>query len=300
MGLIEKAGGAFGDIPDAANELAPAPETGGEPAPFDINFEALAASGFYTPAGRANRLSLELRAIKRRLLRRLGLRNSAGERRMTRRGGRNRNLVLVTSSRPGEGKTFCAINLALSLACEEQLEVLLVDADAPRPKVRATFGLPQGPGLSDRLRDPAIPALSVCRRARQAPLTIMSEGGPVDRAGELYGSAQAQRLFTELSARRPGGLVIIDAPPALATEEAIILARHVDEVIFIIEADATPEVAAGAALDEMLEANPNVSLVLNRCLVSGGAAYYGSYDDYDRVRDSGTTQPIRQDEGKQE
>ena len=294
MGLIEKAGGAFGDSATPANEP---PVMTGEPALFDLNFDALGAAGFYTPANRSGRLSLELRAIKRRLLRRLGLRNSAGERRITRRGGRSRNLALVTSSRPGEGKTFCAINLALSLACEEELDVLLIDADAPRPKVRGMLGLPDGPGLSDRLRDPSIPTLSLCHRARQAPLTVLTEGRPVSRAGELYASAQAQRLFTALSASRPGGLVIVDAPPALATDEAIILARHVDEVIFIIEADATPQAAAAAALDEMLEANPNVSLVLNRCLISGGAAYYGAYDDYGRDRGAPEAAPDRRDEG---
>ncbi|MEQ8179714.1 MAG: hypothetical protein RIA10_15400 [Amphiplicatus sp.] len=294
MGLIEKAGGAFGDAAAPANEQ---PVMTGEPALFDLNFDALGAAGFYTPANRSGRLSLELRAIKRRLLRRLGLRNSAGERRIMRRGGRSRNLALVTSSRPGEGKTFCAINLALSLACEEELDVLLIDADAPRPKVRGTLGLPDGPGLSDRLSDPSIPTLSLCHRARQAPLTVLTEGRPVSRAGELFASAQAQRLFTALSASRPGGLVIVDAPPALATDEAIILARHVDEVIFIIEADATPQAAAAAALDEMLEANPNVSLVLNRCLISGGAAYYGAYDDYGRDRGAPEAAPDRRDEG---
>jgi protein-tyrosine kinase len=283
MGLIEKAGG-YASEPAPRPARAEGEATLAAPVAFDLDFPALAAQGFYSPADRTSQLSLELRSIKRRLLRRTGLRNAAGDKRMVRRAGRQRNLILVTSTRPGEGKSFCAINLALSLACEEEMDVLLIDADTPRPKVRSHLGLPEAKGLTDRLLDPATPVLSLCWRARNAPLTILPEGSPVERPGELFGSGEAQRLFTEISARRAGRLVLIDAPPTLAADEAAILARHVDEVIFVVEADATPRAAVAAALDEILEANPNVSLVLNRCLIAGSASYYGSYSDYETNR----------------
>lgn len=282
MGLIEKAGGAIdADLDEervtlAEEQAAPASSL------FDIDFQSMAAQGFYNPAERSSRLSLELRAIKRGLLRKTGFRNAGGANRMLRKGGRSRNLVLVTSTRPGEGKTFCAINLALSLACEEKIDVLLVDADAPRPKVRAHFGLPRSQGLTDRLLDPALPVSSLTLRARQAPLSILPEGTAVDRPSELFATPESQRLFTELSLRRSNRLVIIDAPPVLATSEAAVLARHADEVVFVVEADSTPEAGVAAALDEILEANPNVSLVLNRCLIGEGGSYYGSYGDYDQ------------------
>ena len=70
--------------------------------------------------------------------------------------GRQRNLILVTSTRAGEGKTFSAVNLALSMAMEDQIETLLVDADVPRPKVRSRLGLPSGLGLTDCLLDPTL------------------------------------------------------------------------------------------------------------------------------------------------
>jgi protein-tyrosine kinase len=285
MGLIEKAGGSL-DAEFDAPSAAPEAEAAVEAVPFDIDFPALAAHGFYAPQDRSSRLSLELRAVKRALLRRTGLRSAGGDRRMIRKGGRQRNLVLVTSTRPGEGKTFCAINLALSLASEDHTDILLVDADTPRPKIRAHFGLADGPGLTDRLADPALPAGSLIRRARQAPLAILPEGAPRPRAGELFASAEAQRFFTMLSMRYAGGLVIIDAPPVLAASEALALARHVDEVVFVVEADATPEAAVGAALDELLEANQNVSLLLNRCLVGEAGSYYGAYENYDRPHDA--------------
>lgn len=281
MGLIEKAGGALDAGHD--DERALADEAAAATSSlFDIDFQSMAAQGFYNPGDRSSRLSLELRAIKRGLLRKTGFRNAAGANRMLKKSGRSRNLVLVTSTRPGEGKTFCAINLALSLVCEEKIDVLLVDADAPRPKVRAHFSLPKSQGLTDRLMNPALPVSGLTLRARQAPLSILPEGSQVERPSELFATPESQRLFTELSLRRSNRLIIVDAPPVLATSEAAVLARHCDEVIFVVEADSTPEAGVAAALDEVLEANPNVSLVLNRCLIGEGGSYYGSYGDYDQ------------------
>ncbi|MEX0644848.1 MAG: hypothetical protein WD076_06035 [Parvularculaceae bacterium] len=281
-GLIEKIGDAINAGVDgrrAETRLAPVTPR----LSFDIDFASLAAQGFYSPADRASRLSLELRAVKRALLRRTGLRNANGDPRIARKAGRQRNLVLVTSTRPGEGKTFCAVNLALSLACEEDVSVLLVDADLPRPKVRALFGLPESPGLADRLLDPSLAVGPLVHEARQARLAIFPEGRQTAKSAELLASAEAQRLFTELSTGAAGRIVIIDAPPVLAAPDAAILARHVDEVVFVVEANATPGTGVGAALDELLETNPNVSLLLNRCLVGESGSYYGSYGDYDRL-----------------
>ncbi|MEQ1929246.1 MAG: chromosome partitioning ATPase [Parvularculaceae bacterium] len=283
MSLIEKAGGVFEKAADGVpRAVQPEPLRTVEPSQFDIDLTQLAAHGFYTPADRASRLALEMRAIKRKLLRRTGLRNASGDPRLAKKGGRQRNLILVTSTRPGEGKTFFAINLALSLAYEEEMDVLLVDADAPRPKIRAHFGLPESPGLTNRIANPAVSLDAVTMRARQAPLSILGEGTPAGRTADLFSSAEAQRVFTEMSMRKAGRVVIIDAPPVLATAESIMLARHVDEVVFVVEADATPQAAVETALDEILDANPNVSLVLNRCLIGPGSAYYGSYGDYER------------------
>lgn len=290
MGLIEKAASALDRTPErparasADAAVAALPKSPAETAPshFDIDLSAFAARGFYAPGDRSSRLALELRAIKRKILRRTGIRSAQGDARIARKGGRQRNLVLVSSTRPGEGKTFFAINLALSLAFEDEIEVLLVDADTPRPKIRAHFGLPHGPGLTNRIADSSLSLDSLCIRARQAPLSVLGEGTPAGRTAELFASAEAQRVFTEMSMRAPGRIVIIDAPPILATAEAIMLARHVDETVFVVEADATPQAAAETALDELLDANPNVSLVLNRCLIGPGAAYYGSYGEYEQ------------------
>jgi len=234
---------------------------------FDIDFSYLARQGFYVPEEEATRLSLELRLLKRRLLRRLGfLRSQSSPEVAARRASRQRNLVMVTSTRPAEGKTFTSINLALSLALEDDVDVLLVDADSPRPKVQSHFGLREQTGLTDLILDQRLRLSDVCLTGQQAPLTILPEGSPVDRSAE--------------SRYRSEQVVIIDAPPVLATTEAVVLAPYVDEILFVVEADSTPEQAIASAVEELLDVNPNVSLVLNKCLIGAGGSHYGSYSDY--------------------
>lgn len=282
MGLIDRAITVEEVLPDGLKKSKSRGATTGRE--FDVDMKALHEGGFFVPGHAHGNQPFELRSIKRRLLRRLGmLQRSGGNQRALRRSGRARNLVLMTSTRPGEGKTFSAVNLALSFAFENNQSVLLIDGDAPRPKVRGIFGLPDGPGLSDKLLDPSIKFSACAHTVRQAPLTIMTQGSQVSDATELFSSTRAQAFFADLSAQNPDRLIIVDAPPLLAATETIALARHVDEVIFVVEADKTPEPSAAAALDELLELNPNVSLILNRCLITAGGSHYEAYEHYDRT-----------------
>ncbi|MHA7871981.1 MAG: P-loop NTPase family protein [Hyphococcus sp.] len=293
MGVVERAGGplhqlaAGGQKPVANNNEPPAEKSSATATRrFELNYEALSNEGLFHPDIGTTQLALELRAVKRRLLRRCGYLRSGGERQEFRTPGRQRNVILITSTSASEGKTFCAINIALSLAIEDQIDTLLIDADAPRPKVRRRLGVPAGPGLTDRLSDPALDVNGLVYRAAQAPLGVLGEGKRVNRPTELFASEDSKRLWTELSMARPEGLVIIDAPPVLATTEAVALAKFADEIVFVIEANATTEPAVAAALDELLDINPNVNLLLNRCLIGSGGAHYGSYHYYERSADS--------------
>jgi len=294
MSVVEKAGGSLHDFAAEKQKKehqrkkriteAPAPKNKSfEPgSTFDLDFRALANDGFFHPDIVSTKLGQELRAVKRRLLRRIGFLRATGERQAFRAPGRQRNLILVTSARAGEGKTYNAINLALSLAIEDRIETLLVDADAPRPKVRKHLGLPATTGLTDILFDPSLDADTLIHRANQAPVSVLGEGAPVKRATELFASDLSQRFWADLSAADRDRIVIIDAPPVLAATEAVVLAKYVDEIVFVIEANATPEPAVAAALDELLDINPNVSLLLNRCVIASGGSHYGSYEYYDR------------------
>lgn len=263
-------------------------------ASFDIDFERLDALGHYNPSHLGSPLAMELRAVKRRLLRRLGFLRAAGERQAFRMPGRQRNLVLVTSTQAGEGKTFCAVNIALSLALEDHVDTVLIDADIPRPKVRARFGLDRGAGLTDCLTQ-GTPWDQLAHRAKDGPFTILGEGHSHERTAELFAGDACQRLLTDISTANRDGLVFVDAPPALAMTDAAVLAKYVDEVIFVVEANETPEPAIAAALDELLDVNPNVSLVLNRCLIGATGSSYSSYDYYQRRNDDDVEPPAKKD-----
>jgi Mrp family chromosome partitioning ATPase len=267
-------------------------QEGNEPnsATFTLDTGYLAKQGFLTPHGDQKRLALELRAIKRRLLRRLSFYKLENEKQSRRaRHGRQKNTVLFTSTRPAEGKTFNAVNLALSLAIEDNINVLLIDADVPRPKVCAHLGLESGKGLTDRVMDPSLEISDLLQWEKTYPLSVMSEGSYTTSGTEIFSTAEMAGFIEEISQRYPDRLIIFDAPPVLATPDAVVLAKHVDEVVFVVEANETPEPAVAAALDEVLDSNTRVSLVLNKCLVAEGASEYGSYAEYyarDDVNDS--------------
>ncbi|MEO1252514.1 MAG: hypothetical protein AAFW81_09230 [Pseudomonadota bacterium] len=279
MSVIEKAGGPLEALIQKKQKSAKPVKT--PKRRFDLDLDKLASDGYYTPAEMASPLAMDLRAVKRRLLRRLGFLRSSGEPGAMRMPGRRRNVVLVTSAQAGEGKTFCALNLALSFALEDRISVALIDADMPRPKLRARLGLPAGPGFADCIAD-GLALSKAFVYARKGPLAVMGEGRPVEQSDALYASATCQKLLGDLSAGFRDGLVILDAPPTLAVSDAVILAKLVDEVVFVVEANETPEPAAAAALDELLDVNPHVSLILNRCLLNATGASYGSYDYYPR------------------
>lgn len=281
MGLIDR---AIGAVTDAGKGAAPGKIVALDGLkPLDIDLDGLRAKGVFTPAAREEAQAYELRAIKRRLLRRIGFLQRAGrDKRQLAAAGRNRNIILLTSTRPGEGKSFVAVNLAMSLAQEEGIPVFLIDGDPARPRLRSYFNLGPDRGLIDLIRDPALTLGAVAFKAVGLPLTFIGEGSKVPNPTDVLGSLEAKRFFASLSALCPDGLVILDAPPMLATTETIALARHADEVIFVVEADSTPQSAIASALDELLELNSNVSLLLNRCLVPAGGSHYAAYEYYEK------------------
>ncbi|GJL91499.1 hypothetical protein [Hyphococcus sp.] len=252
------------------------------PEALDLDFARLAEMGFYNPDDRSSQLALELRAVKRRLLRRIGYLRSTGDRQAFRTPGKQRNLILVTSTRAGEGKTFTAINLALSLAMEDKIETLLVDADLSRPKIRERLDLAPAPGVHDCVLNPNLDSDQMGWRMREAPLSVLPEGARAERPTDLFSTSNAQQFWTDIAMADPQRLVIIDAPPVLAATDAVMLAKYADEILFVVEANSTPEPAVAAAVDELIDVNPNISLMLNRCQIGAGGAHYGSYEYYDR------------------
>nr|WP_229429141.1 XrtA-associated tyrosine autokinase [Massilia sp. ST3] len=211
--------------------------------------------GMVTAAGGRTNLLEEFRIIKRPLLKRAFGERSAG--------ANPANLIMVTSSLPGEGKTYCAINLAMSIAMELDHTVLLVDADVARPSVLRTLGLPAHRGLMDILLDDKLDLSDVMLRTNVDTLSILPAGTSTSRATELLASSSMSSMVLELANRYPDRVIIFDSPPLLLTSESRVLASHMGQIVVVVEAQTTTQHAVKEALQQ-LDGMNNVNLIYNK------------------------------------
>lgn len=237
----------------------------------EIDLARLSANGYVTPQAPRSRLAEEFRVIKRPLV--VNARGkSAG-------AVVNANRIVVTSATAGEGKTYVALNLALSLAMDVDTHVLLVDADTTRPAVLDRLGLPAAKGLLDLLTDPTLPANSLIMNTNVDRLSILSAGTLQAQATELLASDAMTRLIDRLAAADPRRILLFDAPPLLGASESRVLAAHMGQVLLVIAADDTPQGTVAEAL-ATVENCPVVLTLLNRVSPGDRGHYYGSYGSH--------------------
>jgi len=273
--------------PETPSFVTPGPETA--PArrstEVTIDLERLKAKGFITPDTRRSRLSEEIRLIKRRLMQRMSLfaTDKAGE-----AAESLGHVIMVTSARPEEGKSFLSLNLALSFIADEGYNVLLIDADILRPAILSTLGLKAKKGLVDILRDPKMEMADVLLRDHSLRLTLLPSGQPVASATELFGGPQMHQFVEKIARRYPDRVIIFDAPPVLASTEPLAIAQHVGQILFVVEANATSQRAVQSAL-ELLEPCENISFVLNKTTTSGGTEQFGTYYDAYQEKQTNTS-----------
>lgn len=250
----------------AAAGIEGAAESGGRSSQaVELNLDALRTAGILLPGDPRSELADEMRVIKRPLIRNMQAGAEAPAR---------ANLVLVTSALPGEGKTFIAINLAMSLAMELDRQVLLVDADVVRSSLIGRLGLTPGRGLLDLLNDPALEPADVLLRTNIPKLTLLPAGTPCVNSTELLASPAMDQLLDELSSRYPDRIVVFDAPPLLPTTECQVLATRVGQVVMAVAAEQTPQSAVTQAF-AALESCPVVLSVLNKCTTPALVKSYG-------------------------
>ena len=234
----------------------------------EINLERLAAKNMITSDGGRNPVAEEFRVIKRPLIEKAFSANG-------RTVNRN-NLIMVTSALPGEGKTFSAINLAISIAMELDHTVLLVDADVARPSVLRTLGLKSEAGLMDVLLDQKLDIADVLLKTNIDTLSILPAGKSHRHATELLASQTMSSLLDEIASRYPDRIVIFDSPPLLLTSEARVLASQMGQIVVVVEAETTTMHAVKSALSQ-IEACANVNLVYNKARDFPGQEDYGYY-----------------------
>jgi protein-tyrosine kinase len=233
----------------------------------NIDLARLQAGGFIVPTRRDWRLLHEFRIIKRPLIQ-----NAVGK---PDGAVSNRNLIMVTSALPSEGKTFVAINLAMSIAMEVDCTVLLVDGDVVSPGIPDLLGIPRGKGLMDVLTDPSMDFGDVLFRTNIERLSLVQAGTPQGDASELLASDAMTRLMREVSSRYLDRIVLFDSPPLLATE-ARVLASRMGQVLMVVEAEKTTYRALESAL-ATVESGPLVLTMLNKASQSDSDAYHSHY-----------------------
>lgn len=234
---------------------------------IDVDMHALERSGFIRPDAPRSQLADEYRVIKRPLID-----NAMGKGATRIKDG---NLIMITSALPGEGKTFTAANLAMSIAMELDHTVMLVDADVARPSLLHKLGIPAARGLLDVLVDDSIDLSHVLLRTNVEKLTILPSGTQHARATELLASEGMTRLLEEMATRYADRIIIFDSPPLLVTTEARTLASHMGQVVMVVKAEGTAMSDVKHAL-ATIEACPIKLMLLNQAAVSRQDAYgYG-------------------------
>lgn len=228
-----------------------------------IDRAVLASEGLIDPDNNAGAIAEEFRIVKRQLLR------AAASLLHGRR-------ILVTSSQPDEGKSFSCLNLALSLASEQDLSVILVDGDPARGDVCRKLGITPGQGLMDALADPSLD-LARCVIPTDLPrLAVLPSGAQDVRDTELLGSTRMADLLDRLEADAPERIILFDSMPLLAASSPGVIAHHCGQVLVVVRADVTREAALRDAIG-LIGQHEGISLLLNRVRFTPEGRRFGSY-----------------------
>jgi exopolysaccharide/PEP-CTERM locus tyrosine autokinase len=233
---------------------------------LEIDFATLRRKFFLTPDAPQSPLADEFRIVKRPIMR-----NALGPAKV-----RNGNLVMVTSALPGEGKTYTAVNLAISVAMEYDTSVILVDGDVAHPDVPNIIGSPRELGLLDLLTNGNLAINDVVVPTNVPNLAVLPAGAQQGRATELLASTQMRRTLNELSTRYADLVIIFDSPPLLPTTEARELATHMGQILMVVGADSTHQSAIKLALTA-IEKCEIVLMLLNKAAKTEIGTYGGYY-----------------------
>ena len=236
-----------------------------------VSQDDLIRAGLLAPLDQAIPVADEYRRIKRPLIANAVKRGPDAGARM--------NVIMIASGMPGAGKTFCAVNLAVSVSLERELNPLLVDADVAKPHISREFGLEDAPGLIDLLIDETYSLKDVIVRTDLNDIQILPAGRRHPQATELLASDRMTDIVRELADRYADRIILLDSPPLLVTSEAQALASQVGQIALIVEAGQTTQQVLTQTI-ETLDQGKAINLVLNKARHSSFGTYYGGYGYY--------------------
>jgi receptor protein-tyrosine kinase len=233
-----------------------------------IDFARLRELGRLPSDDQAHQIEDEIRRIKWPLLNAIAGRDKDA-------AVRN-NVILVTSALPGEGKTFTSLNLALSIVRDRELRVILVDGDVARPGLTPALGLEASRGINNVLEDTDGDIESVTYQTDVEGLFFVPAGKWHEHAPEFFAGSRMPQIIDDLARRLGNGVIIIDSPPLLATNEAQVVTRYVGQLLLVVHADETERQAVLDAI-ALVDKNTPISAVLNQVRPSILSRYYGQY-----------------------
>jgi protein-tyrosine kinase len=236
-----------------------------------IEMQSLIESGLLAPLDNAVPVADEFRRIKRPLL--ANVTNQLGE------PGQHMNVIMIASALPKAGKTFCSVNLAVSISLERELNVLLVDADVAKPHISREFGLGDAPGLIDLLVNDSLSIEDTLVRTDLNDIQVLPAGSGHPQATELLASDRMSRIIDELATRYLDRIILLDSPPLLITSEAPALASQVGQIALVVEAGLTSQQSVRQTV-EVLNTDKAINVILNKSLHSSQSGEYGGYGYY--------------------
>lgn len=237
----------------------------------EIDLQSLSERNFVAIATERRLIYEEFRVIKRKLIN-----NAFGP---LSSSLKHPNLILVTSSRPGEGKTFTSVNLALSIALEQDKTVLLVDADVLRPNVSRTLQISTPRGLTDYLSTDNLDVSDIMYSTNVERLKLITAGKPHHLSTELLASDKMMDLVQEFASRYPDRIVIFDAPPLLGVNETSVMAGMCGQAVVVLEENKTKLDELDKAIS-LLPKDLAVGFVINKAYYSRDKGYGYGYGYY--------------------
>ena len=236
---------------------------------MSLDLRALRAQGYLSEEGKDREFAEHYRRIKRPLIdKAMSATSAVGEARV----------IMITSALPGDGKTFTSVNLALSMALERDISVMLVDCDVAKRHVSEIAGIGEEKGLLDALVDESVDIESLVVQTDLRSLSILPAGRRVEATAELLSSLRMRHLVNTLCARNPRRIVLLDSPPLLITNEGRSLVKVAGQVVLVIRAGRTPVHAVQEAV-ALFDPQQAGGLILNQMAAGSSEAYYG-YEAY--------------------
>jgi protein-tyrosine kinase len=240
-----------------------------------LDMDFLRANGYLPEAGRDRHFADHYRRIKGPLIDRAmsGVTTVADPR-----------IIMITSALPGDGKTFTSVNLALSMALERDISVLLVDCDVAKRHVSDIIGLREERGLLDALVDESVDIESLVVQTNVHGLSILPAGRRAEATPELLSSNRMRQILANLYSGNPRRILLLDSPPLLITNEGRTLVKFAGQIVLVVRAGHTPRQAVQDSIG-LFDVQQAGGIVLNQVKVTRVESYYG-YGSYESNRDA--------------